>query len=80
MDREDATQVEAPIQHDLGTRSPAQALELILDQLVTKPERENDFIDAGISQQMKMSFESQSACAPSRTAPRIVIARESFHS
>ena len=57
MDGQYTTEVEARIQHDLGPRLPAEAIELGLNQLVSKPERENDLIDTGSFQQTQMPFE-----------------------
>jgi len=61
MDGQYTTEVEARIQHDLGPRLPAEAVELGLDQLVSKAERQNDLIDAGSFQQTQMPFEQARA-------------------
>jgi hypothetical protein len=73
MQREHATEVEAVIQDDLGTRLPAQAIEFLLDQFVAKAERKHHIIDTGIRKQPPMSFEQTHTTKPQQALGQLLI-------
>jgi hypothetical protein len=70
---EDAAELELIVHHDLGTGAQAQPIELALDQLAAKAERENHLLDAGLPQQHEVPFEEALAVEPQQALRQLPV-------